>query len=351
MKGMRTGLWCGALLAPALIAAGCSGAAASFAPGEHEAVESEGGSQDTDGTGSTTPDATLGADGRTVNDATTVEAEAEAQVAPSRCDGFAVCDDFESETIGMPPKASLWAITSVACGPDRGTVTVDATHAHSGQKAVKVVNDFGPDAGPPGYCDHVFFSNLSAFATAVPQQVYVRFYMYMGDPVTMGHVTFATMTDRNDSSSNKQLRLGLNGGVFVWNRESDNAYLPELDTGNGQIDVQTSDSPTAQTWSCIEIHVDEVAGALEAWVDGNSVDPSAVDASPGDGGNVLGLDEYGTPIPNVSTIWLGQGNSAWHPFLTDFGLGWETYNNLASDAMVVWYDDVAIASTRIGCLP
>ena len=66
------------------------------------------------------------------------------------------------------------------CNPQRGTATVDSTHAHSGTQAVKVVNDFGDAGGPPNYCDHVFFTNVSAFATATPQQVYARFYVYSG---------------------------------------------------------------------------------------------------------------------------------------------------------------------------
>jgi hypothetical protein len=40
----------------------------------------------------------------------------------------------------------------------------------------------------------------------------------------------------------------------------------------------------------------------------------------------------------------------WRPQLTGFGLGWETYFNKASDAMTVWFDDVALAPQRIGCL-
>ena len=156
----------------------------------------------------------------------------------------------------------------------------------------------------------------------------------------MGHVTFATMTDKNAMPGNgDQLRLGLNSEVFVWNRESDDAYLPELDMGG--IDVQTSVTPMAQSWTCVEVHLDEIAGGIQAWVNGNSVDA----------GLIVGLSEDGAVVPNVSTVWVGTTDAGFHPFITDFGLGWETYNKDPADAMDLWFDDVAIASHPIGCLP
>ena len=55
-------------------------------------------------------------------------------------------------------------------------------------------------------------------------------------------------------------------------------------------------------------------------------------------------------MTDVSTEWLSGSHAMWRPQITSFGLGWETYYNKASDAMVLWFDDVAIATHRIGCL-
>ena len=350
MKGTTSRFWWTTLwpCAPcAAFAAACSGSTARLPGGATDNVTSEAGpgtvtsTQTTSGSSSSlsssvtdagAPSTEAGYDG---GDATMGEA------APSPCAGLTVCDDFEGETLGQPPKTSLWAITAPMCNPQRGTATVDSTHAHSGTQAVKVVNDFGDAGGPPNYCDHVFFTNVSAFATATPQQVYARFYVYFGEPLSMGHVTFATMTDKNAMPGNgDQLRLGLNSEVFVWNRESDDAYLPELDMGG--IDVQTSVTPMAQSWTCVEVHLDEIAGGIQAWVNGNSVDA----------GLIVGLSEDGAVVPNVSTVWVGtdgRGLSPVHhrlrPRMGDVQQG----TSGRRDGPMV--DDVAIASHPIGCLP
>jgi hypothetical protein len=76
--------------------------------------------------------------------------------------------------------------------------------------------------------------------------------------------------------------------------------------------------------------VDQAAGTIDTWVDGREVP---------------GLVEDGTPVPDVSTQWLAP---PWKPALSDLRLGWESY---AGQAMTLWFDDVALASQRIGCVP
>jgi hypothetical protein len=248
-------------------------------------------------------------------DATALEAEA----APAPCAGLQLCDDFESTATGQPPSPTRWLLTNPGCS-GRGTVTVDSTHAHSGSHAVKVVNDF-MTGGPPAYCDHVFFTATSPFTSNSPQEVYARFFVYLDRAEGMGHVTFASMTDHNNG--NNQLRVGFNSGVFIWDRQPPDAYLPELDTGNGAINTPVSQAPTSQTWMCVELHLDEAAGTVDTWIDDTEVP---------------GLAETGMPVPNISTVWLAAPNAMWKPQITDFSLGWETYVNNASDAMTVWFD-------------
>jgi hypothetical protein len=288
-----------------------------------------------DGAGSSATsvdDATAAADGAGAADGTALS---DARVGPSNpCAGLPVCDDFESTALGQPPRASLWSLNPPGCNSQRGSAVVDTTHAHSGTHSVKVVNDFGPNANPPSYCDHVFFSNASAFASNAPSQVYARFYVYLGNTIDpMNHVSFATMAD--SSNGGDTIRIGFASDVFVWNRTSDQAFLPELDVGNGMINTsQPGDlSPTSNTWFCFEFHVDEAAGTIETWVDGNAY-PN--------------VSENGTPVTDVSTYWLKQN---WKPRITSLGLGWESYVGTATDAQTLWIDDVAIAPSRIGCLP
>ena len=51
----------------------------------------------------------------------------------------------------------------------------------------------------------------------------------------------------------------------------------------------------------------------------------------------------GVPTPDIDQQWLAR---AWHPSVTDLRLGWESY---AGDADTLWFDDVAVGSSRIGC--
>ena len=46
---------------------------------------------------------------------------------------------------------------------------------------------------------------------------------------------------------------------------------------------------------------------------------------------------------DVDGQWL---NRTWRPRLTDLKLGWESYGEGAD---TIWYDDVALGSSRIGC--
>jgi hypothetical protein len=48
--------------------------------------------------------------------------------------------------------------------------------------------------------------------------------------------------------------------------------------------------------------------------------------------------------PVASPYWLSR--AGWRPSLTDLRLGWESYGD-GSDPL--WFDDVAVGSSRIGC--
>jgi hypothetical protein len=132
---------------------------------------------------------------------------------------------------------------------------------------------------------------------------------------------------KDGADSGKDLRVGGQNGVLMWNRESDDATLPAMSpTG-----VAASIVPDASAWLCIEVHVDQSAGTLETRVNGRVVP---------------GLVEDGTVVADVSEQWLRR--SGWRPALQDFRLGWESY---AGETMVLWIDDVALARSPIGCNP
>jgi hypothetical protein len=248
---------------------------------------------------------------------------------PDPCAGEVLCDDFESSPAGLAPNAALWSIPTIDC-TGLGSLKVDDSDAHSGKHSVKVTNQF--EGGAPSYCDHVFFGNSSAFSPARGlKDFYVRFFFKLSNMVGNGHSTFVTMTDRNHA--NEHVRVGFINQVFTWNLQpfsgADASFPDTYSPDNTSAGAALSASPPVMpTWQCMEFHIDGTTGALDAWVDDTEV-PGMVEPS---------------TTPNVGTAWP----PGWTPDIADVNFGWETYDGIA---MTIWFDDVAVATHRIGCSP
>lgn len=133
------------------------------------------------------------------------------------CADLPLCDDFEGAAPGGPPDAATWAVVSPNCS-GTGTITVDGAVAHSGGKSVRI-------DGKGGYCNHVFIA-ASAAVPAIGDVVYGRFFVRFADAFGQGHTTFLAMKDAADGG--KDLRMGGQNGVLMYNRESDDATLPVM---------------------------------------------------------------------------------------------------------------------------
>lgn len=235
---------------------------------------------------------------------------------PGDCTGLLVCDDFESAD--SVPDPAVWTIESPNCSGS-GQIAIDTAVAHSGSRSVRV------DGGGT-YCDHVFLATDAIAALVDTPEiggvVHGRFFVRFDQALGNGHVTFATL---RDSVENKDLRMGGQSGILMWNRESDDATLPELSpTG-----IAASVPPVPGQWHCVELAVDGAAGTITTWVDGALIGGLVVD---------------GTPTPDIDTQWLRQDD--WRPALVDAKLGWESYGG---ETNTLWFDDVAFAGARIGC--
>jgi len=230
---------------------------------------------------------------------------------PTGCAGAVLCDGFEGQT-GSTPSGD-WAVVSPDCS-GAGTATIDTATTHSGSRSVRI-------NGAAGYCNHVFIrstKNLGSVGTVRYGRVWVRH--TTGQPTE--HTTMMAMADAADG--NKDLRLGGQNGALQWNRASDDATLPEQSPAGV---AQSLPLPTNR-WTCVEFMVDGGAGQLRTWVDGTAV---------------AGLTADGTPTHDIDGQWY---NRTWRPQLTDLKLGWESYGGGAD---TLWYDDVALGSSRIGC--
>jgi len=227
------------------------------------------------------------------------------------CTGAWVCEDFETQT-GVP--SGQWQVGFPDCS-GTGSAVVDQTIAHEGSRSVRI-------NGGGGYCDHVFVGRpLTGVLTGT--QLYGRFWIRHGSALPPAHVTFLAMRDANDG--NRNIRVGGQNQALQWNRESDDATLPEQSpTG-----VSLSRPLPVDTWTCVELHLDLGAGQIETTVDGQPVTGLVVD---------------GVPTHDIDSQWLRRAN--WRPAPTDFRFGWESYGG---ELDTLWFDDVVLAPTPIGC--
>ncbi|MFT7626056.1 MAG: hypothetical protein ACI9WU_005249, partial [Myxococcota bacterium] len=210
-------------------------------------------------------------------------------------------DGFETGTAGQAPDAAIWAVEMPDCS-GQGSVTVDDQVAHSGGRSLRV-------GGAAGYCNHIFVAPAGAIPTG--PVLHGRYYVRFDQALANDHVTFVTLPD----SAGSDLRMGGQGGILMWNRESDDATLPELSpTGIGK-----SLAPSAQTWTCVEWSINRESGAISTAVDGALVEGLVVDdvATP----DVDGQWHNGFTVPDPAAVLFG----------------WESYGGAS---MTLWFDDI-----------
>jgi hypothetical protein len=230
------------------------------------------------------------------------------------CSGSVVfCDGFENQPGTVP--SGRWSVVTPNCS-GTGTAAVDSSVAHTGSKSIKIT-------GTDGYCNHVFVDDVTDMAAAASNW-YVRFWIMHTTPLPVGHVTFLAMND--SANGNTDLRLGGQNGALMWNRQSDDATLPDQSPAG----VAQSVLLPVNVWACVEFEVNGSTGQINTWFNGVSVP---------------GMTEDGVPTPNIDDQWLSAA-SAWRPHLTDLKLGWESYSGGAD---TLWFDDVALGTARIGC--
>jgi hypothetical protein len=252
--------------------------------------------------------------------------------AEGACGSLAMCDDFESDTVGSPPSSSLWTLVGTAgcsgtgnpTAPTLYPIVVDSSQHQSGSKSVKVTG--GDSCGP-------LMINTSAFSQLSGGEVYGRFYVHLSDTTTTFDHTvlmgLGLLTDGgvglNIGDQSSYLQLASEGAgnatnVLMW-QTTDNNILPNKNAMGGA----ESAYPSATGFTCVEFHTSVSGKAIETWINGNPV---------------AGLTSPPTP-PNA-TQWAPPSPFA----LTSLGLGWVVFSGATP---TVWYDDVALSRTRILC--
>jgi hypothetical protein len=225
--------------------------------------------------------------------------------------GTRVSDGFETQTGGTP--SGLWSPVAPDCS-GTGTATIDRTVAHTGTASLRI-------DGGTGYCNHVF-AGLNADLTTLGRTIYTRLYLRHATALPDSHVTFAAFNDAADG--NKDLRVGGQNKALQWNRALDDATLPEQSPAG----VALSTPLPTGSWQCLEVMVNGTSGTADTWLNGTLV---------------AGLHADGVPTTNVDGQWY---NKTWRPSPTSLKLGWESYG---AGADTLWYDDVVVGPSRIGC--
>ena len=220
-------------------------------------------------------------------------------------------DSFESQAAGPP--SGDWSVSTPDCS-GAGTATIDKTVAHTGTTSLRIT-------GAAGYCNHVFAAN-SRIIDPAASVWHVRYWVRHTTALPAAHTTAVALRDAADG--NRDLRLGGQNGALQWNRASDDATLPEQSPAG----VALSRPLPTGTWTCVEFSVNGTDGTMQTWLDG---------------AEVPGLRQDGVPTHDIDSQWL---NRTYRPRLADLRLGWESYGEGAD---TLWYDDVKVAATRIGC--
>ena len=251
------------------------------------------------------------------------------------CSSLPLCDNFDSDTPDMPPAGWTVAMgcnpqttsnpSGMADGPVPGGsgiyVGVDTSEHHSGNNSLRVV---GGDS-----CGYYAVNTAAFTGSKLGPQYYARFWAMYSMAPTPTHNGFLSMNTTSTASHDPDLlRLGFQNNVIEWNWYGTDATLPDTDSQGAMQSV----APTASTWACIEFHIDSTTGDIEFWYNGAST-------------TTPGLSNSGTASNGYNNAWI---NGGWKAGIspTSLGLGWGSFNGAM---MTVWFDDVALGNSRIGC--
>ncbi|KAJ3091965.1 hypothetical protein HK100_007060 [Physocladia obscura] len=172
-----------------------------------------------------------------------------------------------------------WSPATLTC-TGAGTAAIDSTFAYTGSNSLKVV-------GGPNFCDHAFES--TTVVTNAAPLIFIRFYIFHTTAFPTLHTTFLAMTDANDGGND--LRLGAQDINLEWNRQSDDATCPS----QSPVGIASSATIPSNTWTCLEIKIDETNGFLAGWL--NEI-PVAVDPTT----TTITASAYTAPIAATTTV-------------------------------------------------
>ncbi|MGC4093728.1 MAG: hypothetical protein QM756_38675 [Polyangiaceae bacterium] len=215
--------------------------------------------------------------------------------------GAIFCADFESGTI---PSQAVY-FPEYQRSMISMYMSVDSTVAHGGTKSLKLPNVSN-------------FSSMLGVTTGTSKfwtRVYIRHDVETS--AVTGHDTFVAATDNNgDPNMGEFVRVGEHSCQLELNRKSDDKEILS-NAVNGVSNYMCSGGITFKkdTWYCLEVYYDGPGKEVRVFVDNTE-------------STALHVTDWGPYTYGM------------------FKFGFENYSGTARN---LWYDDVAIATTRIGC--
>jgi len=190
-----------------------------------------------------------------------------------------------------------------------GPIMVTDQVAHSGRHSVYVNgNTFSSlftKKGPPVFPQ--------------PSNTYdVRFWIRVSAEFTSAHATFVE-AGPDDTSNQNEIRLGFHVNQLEVNRMPSDAE--QLSNGGNYNDPTGGIHFTPNTWYCLEVLFDGAHDELRVWF-------------------------QDTEVPALHVTDWNQKATNWSPTYAAIRFGYEEYGG---PFMEVWYDDIAIGQSHIGC--
>ncbi len=213
------------------------------------------------------------------------------------------CSGFESDEL---PTGAVFKLNGDPATPWTALFEVDTAQAFSGASSLRVRKNSEPDA------------NTMYKMLAVPSggtNFWVR--MYMRSDIELGqdgHNAYAAASATDDPNDNTRVEFADDVGLSF--NASDDVRWPE---GYGRLSDGGTSPYTlpADMWHCIELHFDGAGRAQSMFIEGEEV---------------LVAADYPSSAMDFAV----------------FKFGYQGFHNEADRG--VWYDDVAVGPTRIGCM-
>ncbi|MES1171809.1 MAG: hypothetical protein ABUL77_01105 [Bacteroidota bacterium] len=230
---------------------------------------------------------------------------------PCTASGIVVCDNFENGIVQWVKHPM--SMTNVA---------IDNTRGHNSTSSIKVVSANAP------------FNHISTPPGSIPasKDFYVRAWAYFGKSTAqiMGHVAYIVGATSEDNSG-VEVRFGSSStfssapmAMLDLNIIGSGAEFTQFSNGDitgGNPSTTPGKSLVANQWYCLEAFFKGSTSEFQAWVDD-------------------------VEVTNLHVTDFGGRRANWAPAYTLVKIGGQDFSGAIG---TVWYDDVALGTSRIHC--